>query len=153
VRGLVRRWLDRRREEINGDGQCETYLYRWTLLRTRWGKLYLHHFVGSDWARDPHDHPKAFVSIGLRGSYTEHQYTPGVTAVRRSVVWRAPWIRRFPARHVHRIDATECWTLVWVGREQRPWGFWLPEGRGRSQWMLWSDYVHGQGLARRRGDC
>lgn len=55
-------------EEINGGGLCDTYLYRWVLL-TLWGgrRLYLHHFVGDDWARDMHDHPKRFITVGLWG--------------------------------------------------------------------------------------
>jgi hypothetical protein len=60
-----------RAEEINGHNRCPTYLYRWTILSTRWGKVYLHKFVGDDWSLDLHDHPKRFISIGLRGSYLE----------------------------------------------------------------------------------
>lgn len=66
--------LDRilRLEEINGAGTCPTYLYRWTLLRLKNGiGVYLHHFVGNDWSRDLHDHPKRFISVGLWGGYTE----------------------------------------------------------------------------------
>lgn len=81
----LRRWIDRRfkLEEINGRNACPTYLYRWELLRTRWFQVYLHHFVGDDWSRDLHDHPKRFISIGLKGGYTEttpgclgHHYVP-----------------------------------------------------------------------------
>ena len=120
-----------KREEINGDGRCATYLYRWTLCATRWGKLYLHHFVGNDWSGDLHDHPKRFVSIGLRVSYIE-QSLDGFR------LWRAPWIRSFGATHRHRLYASDCWTLVWVGRPVREWGFWQ-EGH----WIHWSEYVSG----------
>ena len=47
-----------RPEEINGANRCPTYLYRWHLLKTRWFKAYLHHFVGDDWSVDFDDHPK-----------------------------------------------------------------------------------------------
>lgn len=65
------RLLDRlfRREDINGGERCPTYLHRWTLFqprRPRWlwrgFGIYLHKFVGDDWSRDLHDHPKRFIS-------------------------------------------------------------------------------------------
>lgn len=144
-------------EEINGDGVCSTYLYRWTLLRTKRGKLYLHHFVGSDWARDMHDHPKAFLSIGLWGSYIESRRD---AATGNDVVetFRAPWFRIFGAEHTHRLDATNCWTLCFVGEAVREWGFYH-QGLGRLHgvpgglWVKWDDYVREYGEHRKRGDC
>jgi hypothetical protein len=127
-----------RREEINGGNRCPTYLYRWTLFQptVAWLKglgVYLHHFVGDDWSFDLHDHPKRFVSIGLRGQYLEE--TPGAC----SHIYRAPWIRTFPAEHRHRISMIEgrdCWTLVIVFPASRPWGFWH-----LGQWIHWKQYV------------
>ncbi len=136
-------------EEINGADRCPTYMYRWVVLSTRWFKVYVHRFVADDWSRDLHDHPKRFVSIGLWGRYTEH----GPGGRRRE--YRAPWIRTFPASHIHRITLPracggcgtpeghahrdplgcyiplflplECWTLIVVGRPVREWGFWHEE--------------------------
>lgn len=133
------RWF--KAEEINGGRRCPTYLYRWTLFQpaVSWLKgfgVYLHHFVGDDWSRDYHDHPKRFVSIGLHGQYLEE--TPAGERV-----YRAPWIRTFPAEHVHRIsmiDGGECWTLVIVFPATRPWGFWH-----LGQWIHWRQYVDGVG--------
>jgi hypothetical protein len=123
-----------RMEEINGHNICPTYLYRWTLLRL--GKLcalYLHHFVGEDWALDLHDHPKRFISIGLRGGYIEQS-----PAGER--IYRAPWVRTFPAEHKHRLrmlaPGAECWTLVIVLRPVRGWGFWKD-----GAFLPWRDYV------------
>lgn len=121
-------------EEINGGNLCPTYLYRWVVLRTRWGNLYLHKFIGDDWARDLHDHPKGFVSIGLWGRYIEetpHGYR----------LWIAPWVRSFPAEHQHRlalVDGYRCWTLVWVGKPIRMWGFWQD-----GKFIPWREYVDG----------
>jgi hypothetical protein len=132
----VNRFLDRlfgKAEEINGANRCPTYMWRWTVLSTRWGKAYLHKFTGSDWSRDLHDHPKRFISIGLWGSYLEE--TPsGKTR------YRAPWIRTFPAIHQHRLSTPwgTCWTLVIVGLSTREWGFWH-EG----QFIQWEQYVKG----------
>ena len=132
--------LDRicRREEINGGERCPTYMYRWTILSTRWFKVYVHRFVADDWSRDLHDHPKRFISIGLAGRYVEH----GPAGRRREYV--APWLRSFPASHIHRITlpAGECWTLVIVGPSLREWGFWhLEETSLRWRWIHWRTYV------------
>jgi hypothetical protein len=133
-------------EEINGGHRCPTYMYRWTIATTRWGKLYVHKFVGDDWSWDFHDHPKRFLSIGLWGSYVE-ETTAGFK------VFRAPWVRTFPAEHQHRIslrrDRRSCWTVVWVGKPEREWGFWH-EG----EWMPWRDYVNGKdGVADKMKAC
>src|SRR5438309_11151194 len=107
-------------EEINGRNRCPTYLYRWHLFSTRWFKVYLHHFVGDDWSRDLHDHPKRFISIGLKGRYIEE--TPNGERE-----YRAPWLRTFPAEHIHRIrlrPGEDAWSLVIVLKAVRKWGFW-----------------------------
>lgn len=119
-------------EEINGHNVCPTYLYRWTLARLPWFSVYLHHFVGDDWSRDMHDHPKRFISIGLWGRYVEE--TP-----RGETRYYAPWLRTFPAEHIHRIRLPEgatCWTLVIVLKATRPWGFW-----SGGKWIPWRQYV------------
>jgi hypothetical protein len=143
------RWLRFfRLEEINGAERCPTYLYRWTLFqprRPRWlwrgFGIYLHKFVGDDWSRDLHDHPKRFISIGLKGRYVE--WIPGLEPTgwpRR--IYTAPWLRTFPAAHIHRLtlmpDRQPCWTLVIVLRSVREWGFWHD-----GQWIHWKDYVRG----------
>lgn len=146
---LLTGWVDRifQREEMDGNGRCPTYLVRWTLLKWWGGRgLYLHHFVGDDWSLDLHDHPKRFVSIGLRGSYVEETPSryrdwwttiPALSMETRS--YRAPWIRTFPAQHIHRIkliDGKPCWTLVVVLKTVRPWGFWHGW-----YWIPWRKYV------------
>lgn len=138
-------WLNRffKLEEINGADRCATHLYRWTLFRCRWFSIYLHKFVGEDWSKDQHDHPKRFLSIGLAGSYRE--FTP-----RGQRVFRAPWIRTFPAEHIHRIelvDGKPCWTLVTVFAATRPWGFWH-----LGQWINWRTYV-GSKIADQMKSC
>jgi len=138
--------LDRvfRMEEINGAERCPTYLYRWTLLKFRGRGVYLHHFVGDDWSLDLHDHPKRFISIGLWGKYREttprYCGAPCHCLVDEKVqIFRAPWIRTFPAEHIHRIsmvDGGECWTLVIVLKAVRPWGFWH-----LGEFIPWRKYV------------
>lgn len=133
-------------EEINGADRCPTYLYRWHIWKTRWFKCYLHHFVGDDWSLDAHDHPKRFISIGLKGWYIEERPNPIGT------VWEefhAPWFRTFPAEHIHRITtpSKNCWTLVIVLKDERKWGFWH-EGI----FIPWREYV-GSKLADKMKAC
>lgn len=132
-------------EEINGAHRCDTYLYRWMIWnRTRNFKVYLHHFVGNDWSRDLHDHPKRFISVGLKGWYVEE--TPEGTRV-----WSAPWIRSFPASHIHRltVPSKDCWTLVIVLKTVREWGFW------HDGFIPWRQYVYGdqKHVADKMRDC
>jgi len=129
-------------EEINGANRCPTYLYRWTIFK--WGKrgVYLHHFVGDDWSLDLHDHPKRFISIGLRGRYVE--ITPDPKGGTKTRTFKAPWVRSFPAEHIHRIrmvrgwlgQMEDCWTLVFVGDVTRQWGFWH-----LGEFIPWRKYV------------
>ena len=154
--------------EINGGaGRCPTYLHRWTLLTGPRGfAVYLHKFVGSDWGRDPHDHPKRFISIGLKGSYVEQSYE-GIREANRDgrlhsdedgVVRRrynAPWIRSFPAEHVHRLlldPGTTCWTIVITLPISRAWGFWPPTEQGRRSWKGWREYIN-SAAADQAKDC
>lgn len=161
-------------EEINGGQRCPTYLYRWTIFQPRWWKwlwrgfgIYVHKFVGDDWSRDLHDHPKRFISIGVKGRYFEecfnadrasllasgdepNIYPCGCSRIKvdtglcdqfsnKTKLYRAPWIRSFPATHTHRlslINGEPCWTIVIVLWHVREWGFW-PRGR----WVPWRTYV------------
>jgi hypothetical protein len=140
------RWIDRlfKLEEINGKNRCPTYLYRWTIARLPWFAVYLHHFVGDDWSRDLHDHPKRFISIGLWGRYVEE--TP--SGERQ---YRAPWIRSFPAHHIHRlrmVNGGECWTLVIVLKTVREWGFWHA-----GKFVPWRTYVNDGDMADKMKSC
>jgi len=141
----MRRWLDRwfEHEIMNGDGRCPVYLHRWTLLTFGPYSVYLHHFVGDDWSFDLHDHPKRFISIGLWGSYVEETPTRDRPGFLDHTIYRAPWVRTFPATHIHRIrltgpfnDRRPCWTLVIVLRAVRAWGFWHD-----GEWIPWREYV------------
>ena len=124
-------------ECIDG-GRCP-YLHRWRLFTFgRERNVYLHRFVGSDWSRDLHNHPKRFVSIGLWGGYVEETPHPDPDGVALRT-YRAPWIRTFPAEHIHRLimpAGWTCWTLVFTGNVTQPWGF-FPDGR----WVPWEIYV------------
>ncbi len=122
----------------------ESYMLRWTLFDAFGRKAYLHKILATDWAREPHDHPKDFVSIGLSGQYVEEIYAvvdcgrmtpnyeqPKKLVLKDEVEYRAPWYRTFPAEHIHRLrvePGEHCWTICITGKQRRQWGFWMKDG-------------------------
>lgn len=137
-------------EVMDGDGVCPVYLERWTLAKLLGCAIYLHHFLGNDWAIDPHDHPRRFISIGLKGRYIEHikEIRWDMSEINRATIYKAPWIRTFPAEHQHRIEMVEkgetAWTLVIVLWKSREWGFIL-----NGKWIQWRKYVDIFGKSRK----
>lgn len=132
-------------ETMSGAGLCPVYMERWTLCLALKCGIYLHHFLGDDWAVDPHDHPRRFISIGLKGWYFEDVFT-GDGTLHETRLFEAPWFRSFPAEHLHRVRAADCgdvWTLVIVLPKSRGWGF-VQNG----QWVPFREYVFG-GKARK----
>jgi hypothetical protein len=105
-------------KEPMGMPQCP-YLYRWTFLLFGFS-LRIHHWLRSDDRRHFHDHPCDFVSIVLRGHYTN--VTPiGSKVVKVGSVWAA----RGDRRHYLEIPSGGAWTLLLCGRPYRKWGFWV----------------------------
>jgi len=143
-------------EEIKSGDHCPPYMFRWTLFKSvRLGcSLYVHHFVGDDGARDLHDHPRKFTTLGLWGRYVEE--TPHVdahggksTVLVDRKTYTAPWLRSFPAEHRHRLTlfpGETCWTLAFVWPLKREWGFWV-----RGKFIPWRQYVYSDGSQDR--DC
>ena len=127
-------------ETMSGNGACPVYLERWVLAEALNRGAYLHHFIGDDWAVDPHDHPRRFISIGLKGWYYEDVFNELGELV-KTERFDAPWFRSFPAEHLHRVRPSECgdcWTLVIVLPKSRRWGF-VQDGK----WIAFKDYVFG----------
>lgn len=129
----------------------DPYMYRWYVWpRNRFFNLYLHKFLCSDDDRALHDHPWWFVSIILRGAYSE--VIDNDRVIRRS----SPSIAFRRAEHRHRVVldkelilASEypfrlenrflpVWTLVFTGARVREWGFWCPKG-----FVHWKDFTSG----------
>ena len=103
--GWLQRWCPT--VVFDGGGRCP-HLRRFTLLAYAKWRLYLHQWIHDDWSLDLHDHSRRMISIGLMGSYTE-QLLNGMR-----VTWKAPWIRCFPATHIHRVrlNTPAVWTLI-----------------------------------------
>jgi hypothetical protein len=77
-----------------------------------------------------HDHPVSFLSIILRGWYTELRN--GQVRHRR----RFNFIKALPTdRHRILYTAPHTLTLCFMGPKRREWGFWTPTG-----WVMWKDF-------------
>lgn len=122
-------------KEKLGKPECP-YLYRWTLILFGYS-IRLHHWIRSDDKRFFHDHPCDFISIVLKGSYTN--VTPnGKHQVKAGSCWKAKGYER------HYLDIPDggAWTLLFFGRPYRKWGFWIkPNQRLRPL-----EYFHRYGI-------
>lgn len=88
----------------------------------------IHHFTAKD-IGDPHDHPFAFTSHILKGSYVEEIYMvePNNDFWSYRVIHRAGEIRRVEAGHIHEIvelPEGECYTLILPEEKTRESHFW-----------------------------
>jgi hypothetical protein len=101
-----------------GLSECP-YLRRW-VINFYFFSVRLHHWISSDDHRNFHDHPWNFLTIVLRGGYTDisdkgaELLTPGSIRLRK-------------ASHAHTVNVNPggCWTLLLTGRTKRQWGFWV----------------------------
>lgn len=116
------------------------YLFRLRIVQTPLFGIFLHDIFEPDGDRDPHNHPWAFVSIVLRGSYTEVLYPrpERSKAYRKTQTWRRWSIHRMGMDSAHRIVRAEpgLKTLILTGPRRSGWGFFTPEG-----YVRWQDYV------------
>lgn len=119
-------------------------MVRWEFLklgRGPWLKAMIHYFPPNVTDRDPHDHPRDFVTLILKGGYfnTEWEKTEQGNVHVPTEEWLgrgAVRVRR--AEHMHTTETLDAaaWTLVVMGPEKRAWGF-LRNGR----WWAWKPYV------------
>lgn len=109
----------------------EVYLRRLRVVNTPWFGVYVHWIYEEDSDRFHHDHPWGFVSLVLRGGYTEEFYASfGAHWVRR--VWRRGslhWMRRSEAHRIVALSGQPTVTLVVTGPRRQVWGFWTPDGK------------------------
>lgn len=121
----------------------EPYLFRRRLIQTPWFGVYLHDIYREDRDYDPHDHPWSFVSIILRGSYTERLHVmPHVDLdAWYEITWKRWSWHTMDRATAHRIIEADpkLKTLVIVGRRRsRDWGFYTKPWGG---WVHWQEYV------------
>lgn len=110
------------------------YLRRLRVVQVPWAGIYLHFIFEPDADRDPHNHPRQFWSMILRGSYEELVYKNVRLPERHWSVTRWRWPRfsrhHMPLDWAHRIIKIEPGTvsLLLVGRRRQPWGFFTADG-------------------------
>lgn len=122
----------------NSDG--ELYLFRWRIFQTPMLALYLHDIEQGDDITDAlHSHPFPFVSLILRGGYTELTASPQGTdlgLIEERIHMRGA-LNIFPrgTKRVHTITASlpKTKTLVLAGRRRDSWG-WFVDGEGLIHW-------------------
>lgn len=114
-----------RLKEPLGKPECP-YAYRWVFNFSLFS-IRIHKWIRSDDKRFFHDHPWGFLTIVLRGGYTDvspdHNDPTGVS---RDVLSKGS-IRYRASHHQHYVEVTEsgALTLLFVGPKIREWGFWV----------------------------
>ena len=124
------------KKRIIDDGQSDRPLMtRWIIFRFESFGMYIHKFHRSDHDRSLHDHPWPYVTIILKGGYSEVYFVRDREVVRRNYPGQ---ILFRPATWRHRVvlekDKTS-WSLVLVGPRCRRWGFWP-----NNTWCWWRKY-------------
>lgn len=152
-----------------GDPNCP-YAERWVLYLGPLGSIRLHHWFRSDDKRAKHDHPSDFITLVLKGSYTDlcdgegsrpiepHRCglchgSPGVICDicgngMRNEKMTPGKLRRRRAEHQHTVavDPGGCWTLLYFWPERREWGFWVPrKDTGKLRFRKHNKYFYERG--------
>jgi hypothetical protein len=141
-----------------GKPECP-YAERWKLDFGPLGSICLHRWMGSDDMRANHDHAADFITLVLKGGYTDLGQLPDCqvcdgmsdTCVYcHTLDLLGPGSMRFrKAEHRHRVkinEGGECWTLLYFFPHRRKWGFWVRRKKdGRLKFMKSNKYflTHG----------
>lgn len=115
------------------------YLVRLRIVQTPWFGIYLHDIHKDDGDRAPHNLPWAFMSVVLRGYYTERLYPEPLTrpdhyVLRTHGSHSAHHMGRGSAHRI--ISASDgLKTLIFTGPRKASWGFFID-----GEHVDWSDY-------------
>lgn len=104
------------------------YITRLHLIKTPWFAVCLHWINKPDPEPYLHDHPVTFLSLILRGGYSEN---------RNGICRTNNWYNYIRATDQHRILSVKpgTLTLALMGPKVRDWGFHTEAG-----WVYWKDY-------------
>lgn len=90
---------------------------RFQLVKTPWFNIYLHHLKALVEHPHCHDHPWSFVTVLLKGGYSEFDGTVWTWRRAGSVLYRR-------AEHRHNVVTKGVsWSLIVTGPKRRAWGF------------------------------
>jgi len=123
------------KEIVSKEGVVHFKRYR--LLSTPWFNIYVHNILHSDEDLYPHDHPWAFMSLILWGSYLEewlgayedwyYRRTGRLRKDKRSM--GSLIIHRAKDFHKLTLHTRSVWSLVFTFGKRRPsWGYQTPQG-------------------------
>jgi hypothetical protein len=105
-------------EDIGWKEINETFI-RYTLLKTRWFRVYVHRLTAVQAHEACHNHPWSFIAFVLKGGYNEFTKDTGW-------VWRGPGsVLRRPAAWSHNVTTKSegMWSLVITGPKAHEWSF------------------------------
>lgn len=120
------------------------YMERYGLFETTHLSARVHHICTEDIDRVLHDHPWPFISVVLRGGYTEKLpssffpcFSNGREKTHERIRTRGS-VAYMPANGRHKISYVQpdTWTLFIYGKFVQDWGFYLPVGK-----VFWKDYL------------
>ena len=145
-----KRWAFMERFEVPSfDEPDENYLTRLRFIQTPWFGIYLHRFDNPDSRATFHDHPWPFLSVILRGGYVEARPGRGLRTVRLVNVMRITDVH-----YIERLLRVPTWSLMFVGRRRRDWGYVRPTEDGYA-WTRFDIDEHAtefdEAMAARRG--
>lgn len=124
------------------------YPIKWILQRLRVA-VRVHHILRSDHDRAFHDHPWPYVTVILKGGYTEIApvYDASGLYIGNKRTWYGPGSILFRrAKSQHRLELWEvetCWTLFITFGKAQAWGF-FPNPHYK---IRWQDYLQQQDTA------
>lgn len=120
-----------------------TYLTRWRIVQTPYFAIFLHRMDTEDSRPTLHDHPWGFLSLVLRGGYTERRLNPETLRVDECHhVRRWNRIRSTDAHSILGLWRHPTWTLLFVGPRRRVWGYWEPTEGDEWTWTPFDRHRH-----------
>lgn len=138
---MTPRWPYREEISAGGGEGCE-FLIRRTLVKALGCKVLLHHFLPNGRDIDRHCHPASFLTVILKGSYVDDTENGRELLKAGMVRWR-----RAEHQHTTYTGSRGAWTLVFMARKRRPWGFYRD-----GFFYHWHEYVERFGAAMRCDD-
>lgn len=112
------------------------YMYRW-VFDFKLFSVRLHKWLRSDDKRAFHNHPWSFITIVLRGSYTD------VSTDKKEVLCKG-CIRYRKSSHKHYVEVPKegCLSLIITGPTiDKKWGFWI-DGKFKRREKYFKKYGH-----------
>lgn len=139
-RDLLYYWLTRIsvRKVITRGSDNTPYLIRYTIFKRRNFSVKIHQILISDDAC-LHDHPWPFVTMLLKGSYTEETFNgPSIFNIKHQTLYSPFSILYRPSNHFHRLIVDKpMWTLFITFKRLKSWGFMV-----NNKVVEWNEYSH-----------